>query len=520
MRIIDRWVAGMAALGLLGIVGCGGRVEGNKIETPELVLAVPAGGEHGPISGPFHHWQSKWESETGARLKIIEIPIGELASRVAQDLDQGAGAFDAFVVPAYFQGEWLTRDAVLPVDDYFHKPGFPQWQKESVLAPAASLLTWQKQWLFCPFDHDADVLYFREDVLTDPKFKEEFAKRRGKSLKVPPRTWDELCEICDFFVGRDWNGNGESDDFGVSLHGRADGWAGWAWLDVAAPYVVSSGPNVHRHYNVFYLDPETLEPLVDSPGHAKGFKMLRRLRGFASPSASERGRDEAWSEFLGGKSLFCFGGGELAKLAQDPDRSSIKGKLGCAALPGSLEVWSLRDSRWKSLSRPNLVTNTNGANWHGVIRRGAAKADLAYHLFAFHANRIASMENVGALWSGVEPGRSFQLIRPEGEATVDDYARFGFNEHDAREYLHAVHENAEKTNARIEYLRIPGAARIHAAIDQAASTALRDPGMPAEQICSALVRNIREILIDVSRQIGADRLEDMHRRAIGYQASR
>jgi multiple sugar transport system substrate-binding protein len=141
----------------------------------------------------------------------------------------------------------------------------------------------------------------------------------------------------------------------------------------------------------------------------------------------------------------------------------VKGKIGCSAFPGSYEVWDLEKGEWKKFDEPNKVANLQGPSWHGVISRFSHNPDVTYHLYAWlnQPERIFWTSCQG--WSGVDPGRDFQFLRPDvdprqkmGKGSPEDAIKAGWNLDDRKEYTFGFYDNYYNSVTRQEYLRIPG----------------------------------------------------------------
>ena len=70
--------------------------------------------------------------------------------------------------------------------------------------------------------------------------------------------------------------------------------------------------------------------------------------------------------------------GHLPTLAQDRAISSVQGRVGATAIPGTTEGFNPRTGQWEYPL--NVVGNTNGGTWHCVISR--LKELVAAALFA------------------------------------------------------------------------------------------------------------------------------------------
>ena len=56
---------------------------------------------------------------------------------------------------------------------------------------------------------------------------------------------------------------------------------------------------------------------------------------------------------------------------------------------------------------------------------------------------------------GIDPGRRYHFLPPDGTARVEAYLKAGWDEADVRDYLHAYHDTFSNP-LQLPYLRIPG----------------------------------------------------------------
>ena len=262
----------------------------------------------------------------------------------------------------------------------------PKQDLESITPVVASLYQWGGQWYGTNNDHDAQVLYYRKDIIEDPKWQAAYKAETGEDMPVAMDTWEDTLKIAQFFNGKDWNGDGDPDD-GITLHLKVGGQGFFHFLALSAPYVVTPAAGddpkkVTKYNNVYFFDPETMEPLVCSPGHVKALETLIALSK-AGPSAMwgwELG--EAWADFLSGNAIMTFSWGDVGSLAEDPSQSVIAGKLGARGIPGTKSPYNLETKQFENLDKPNMVANQVGCSWHPVLSKFAKNPDLAAYWMA------------------------------------------------------------------------------------------------------------------------------------------
>lgn len=469
VRILALLVVALIVLPAMSLAAAGKPFAGKRI-----TLGVFAGGTRGAISGPFYFYRSEWEKVTGAKLNIVEIPFDQLASKIKTDLITKAGRFDGFVPCGFIYGDLATNNWIVPVDQWIRDPRFPRWDPNDMGPPIRQLYRWGGKQYGANYDADAWVLYGRRDLLTKASEKEAFKAKYGYDLRMPS-TIKELLDVTAFFNNRDWNGDGKAD-FGIVLPLKVSAQGFFYYLAFAAPYVVVPGAMVDEFHNVFFFNPKTMEPLINSPGHVRALEDYIKLT--QNGPRAQLGWDlvESWDPFLKGNAAITYSPGDIGSLAKNPDRSTIKGKLAAGPMPGSTEYYNRQTSQWVQATKPNRVGNLWGCSWHGLISSLSKNKETIYHLFAYLAERPRLFQITAFGWGGVDPGKIYdfppEISDGQGTGSVQAYVRHGFDRTDALQWLDAYWENYYKMDAWQEYLRIPGATEMINSLDLHISKAL------------------------------------------------
>ncbi len=481
----------------------------------KFTIAALASGPRGSISGPYYFWRPYFEKLTGATYEVAEIPFGEFQAKILTDLATGQGMYDAITGPMFFMGDYVANDWIIPIDQYFDDPRMPQWDRESIAEPIRKLLYFGDHWYAYNNDHDGMVIYYRRDLFTDPKWQAAFQEEYGYEFPLPPRTWQDLLDVAKFFNGKDWNGDGKPDH-GITMHLKVGEQGFFNYLALAASFVVNPAPGddptkVTRYNNVFWFDPETMEPLINSPGHVRALELMTELVGAGPRAMLGWGLAEAWDVVLRGDAAMCFTFGDVGTLSQDPRQSSIRGKQGVVAIPGSTEVYDLETKQWKKLDRPNFVANESGASWSPVISKYSKNPDLVAYFCSLMATPPINHWNVAWGWTGVDPGTTYDFLPPYGKASIEDYVQTGYDAEDVTEFLNANLEMWFDYPLSIPYLRIPGTADYIESLDIHLSEALS--GQVSAQ--EALDRTARD-WERITNRLGKDMQLQLYREAIGY----
>jgi len=482
----------------------------------KFTIAVYSGGQRGPISGPLYFWRNKFTELTGATYDIVEIPFAELREKIFSDFTTGAHKYDVIINCSNWYGDAIANDWIQPIEKYFDDPRMPKWDRDSIAPAVRNLLQWGVHWYGTNNDHDAQVLYYRRDIINDPKWQEEFKKEKGHDMPVAMETWEDVLEIAQFFNGKDWNGDGKPDN-GIALHLKVGGQGFFHFMALSAPCIVISYPGepptkVDKYHNVYWFDPETMEPLINSPGHVRALEMLLALSKAGSPAMWGWSLGEAWDDFLFGKSVMVFSWGDVGSLAEDPARSKITGKLGARGIPGTKHPYDREKGQFLSLDKPNMVGNQVGCSWHPVLSKFAKNPDLAYYFMAWQATPEINYWNVYMGWTGVDPGTTYDWLPPDGKAKMEDYVAGGYSPEDAKAFFGAFADNFYRYPIFQTYLRIPGTPEMMEVWDVHLSEAVTGQVSPKEAL-DRTYKDWQRIIDD----IGRDKLLKLYQESIGYK---
>jgi multiple sugar transport system substrate-binding protein len=454
-----------------------------------------------PIGAPLTELKAEYEAATGATLEIVTRPIAELFTTLTSDLTTGAGRYDACIAGAWWLGELVEGNYLLPYDRYYRDPRFPAWDIEQVLPAPRALLEYSGRKYMVANDHDGQVMYYRRDLLSDAKHRAAFQQAYGRVLAVPT-TWDEFREVAEYFNGKDLNGDGEPDH-GLVLPLMTGAQGMFSYMSLSAPFVI--GPTNPRMY---WFDPRTMKPLIDSPGHVRALATLVDLTRFGPKEMLRWDLGKGWDHFLAGRAALALTWGDLGALAQQQG-SRVRGKVGAAPLPGVREYYDIAQQRWIRTSRPNRVGNTTGGSWAGVISRFSKAPEATYYLLALMASRPKSEVYAARGWDGVDPGRRYHFLPPDGTAKIETYVLAGWDTADVRELLQAYY-GTYANPLQLPYLRIPGAYSYWLAVDLHLGEAASGQLSPQAALKATAV-DFEQITI----QLGRERQRRAYRASLG-----
>ena len=488
----------------------------DRFEGETLTIGVLASGTRGVISGAPYFWREAFEAVTGANLEIIEIPFDQMLTTLTVDFSTNQNTYDAIINASWFYGDYISQDWIIPIDDYIGVEGYPMLEPEKVAAPLQQLRKWEDKWYGVVNDGDAQMFYYRRDILEDPEWQAAYEEEMGEPMPVPPKTWQQMLKVATFFNGKDWNGDGDEDD-GVSLHLKVGGQGHFHYMALSAPFAITPAEGddpraVTKYDNIYWFDPDDMTPVINSPGHVRALEFLKELAATGSRSQFGWELGEAWDNFLNGNAVMLFSWGDVGSLAQDPNASTIQGKLGGAPILCSEEWYDRELGEFvQDSENPNCVGNLVGASWHGVISSRSDVPDLAYYFLAMQATPSILFWNVTYGWTGVDPSSTTHLFPPAGEASVEDYVAAGYDAGDVESYITGYGQNLFDLPTTQTYLRIPGTPEYWNILDIRLAETMIDELTPQEAL-----DKVAEEWEEITDDIGRDYLLDIYQTSIGY----
>ncbi len=445
--------------------------------------------------------REEFEAATGAKLNLVRVPGEEHFANLISDVTNGVGKYDASIAAAWWLGELVAGDYIISYDKYYDDKRFPQWDIEQVLPGPRNLLSYGGNKYMVANSHSGQVVYYRRDLMADPQHQAAFQRKYGYPLAAP-KTWEQFHDVAEYFNGKDLAGDGVPGH-GVALALKPGSQGMFNYMSVSAPFVI--GPDNPKLY---WFDPETMKPLLESPGHARALKVMADLVQFGAREMLTWEHGKGWGDFLAGHAALAITWADLGALAQQ-EGSKVKGKIGAAPMPGTHEYYNIAQQKWIKTEQLNEVGNTNGGAWAGVISKYSKAPEATYYLLAMMATKEKSMTYVARGWNAISPGRYFQFLPPDGTATVEDYVKAGWDASDVPEYSRAFAATFNNKQ-QFPFLRIPGAYNYWLALDLHLMEAVRGQLTP-EAALKATAVDFEEITI----RLGRERQRQAYRESLG-----
>jgi multiple sugar transport system substrate-binding protein len=274
---------------------------------------------------PLNFSGPKWEQLTGCKVKVVEVPVAEMFTKIMQEYRAGTGAYDALNVIPSWMPDLAQAGALEVLDPYVDKYKFrAELQKIAPTYRDNQMMVNGKIYGF-PDDGDVFVFYYRKDIFGRDDLKKAF-KAKYKYDLAPPKTWKQFDEIGSFLTEQ-LKGEGI---YGAAFF-REAGYGNFMFQER------------FRNEGGKFFD-GNMKAMVNSPVGVKVFTEMRNENRFMPPGVEKFGFVENLAVFLKGQSAMTlswppygrFAAGYLSneKALDWVPKSTIAGKVGYALPPG------------------------------------------------------------------------------------------------------------------------------------------------------------------------------------------
>jgi len=198
-----------------------------------------------------------FEKKTGITASIEIVSRSLWAQRLVKELIEDAGIYDVVMIGGGDDTMWvMTKGHWIPLEKY--------------LTPEEISKIYGREWFTTPDGHlmgvpqyyNFPMLFYRKDLLEDPKEKAAFKAKYGYDLKVPTN-FKELRDVAEFFHRP------------PALYGYCLGGVDWSIVLDHSYFLYGAGGN--------YGDPKTGELTLNTPAAVKAMEMVAEMVKFNPP---------------------------------------------------------------------------------------------------------------------------------------------------------------------------------------------------------------------------------------------
>ncbi len=315
-----------------------------------------------------------WEKLTGAKVTVSEIPISDLYTKLTASLSSGGHVYDAIFFAGIWASEFAKAGWILPLDKYYDQGLERNWP--SVLPAVKHEMYIRGKRYTVPLDGDMLLSYYRTDAIDDPAYQRKFKSQFGYNLQ-PPQTWTQFLDTAKFFTGWNWDKT-RRPGYGVLACMKPHDITPWYLFQWAAPYAAFPGKP-----GSFYFDVKTMKPHINNPAFVRALTEFVAQRKYGPQAMLSYGGGDLRGFYVSGHYALANDWADIGIIAQDPNRSTIKGKLGYFITPGTHEVWDNDKRRWVHFKSAQHAPFLGWGGWQGAIASSSKVQDAAFNFLAF-----------------------------------------------------------------------------------------------------------------------------------------
>ena len=145
-------------------------------------------------------------TQSGIKMNFEFAPWTSFQSRFQNELNSGGKLCDLLIGDSQWIGGSATYGHYSKLNDFFDKEGISM--DDFLPATVEAYTTWPKgtdNYWALPAMGDALGWVYRKDWFARPEIRSDFKAKYGRDLE-PPKSWDELQQVGEFFQGREIDG--------------------------------------------------------------------------------------------------------------------------------------------------------------------------------------------------------------------------------------------------------------------------------------------------------------------------
>jgi len=443
-----------------------------------------------PIASAVTDSIGPFKNLTGATVKLITAPFGDLYTKTIANFVTGGGSYDVILNPSSWLGDYSPY--VVDLTDMIHKDKSLKWNDVIYQRNGQ----WAGRQIAIPVDGDNQLMYYRRDILSDKSLSAAYKKQFGKPL-APPTTWADFMNIARFF------GDGKHGVHGVAEAYRHGGQAFWYFMSNCVAWCTIPGEK-----GSLFFDPSNLKPLINDPGHVQGLKNYAEAVKYGPPGMINWDSNEVRQQFKNGATVLGIDWDDTPIIGELEKGTKVKGEIGTALLPGTKRVWNYKTGKWQNMPTLNRPAWLAFGGWAGTIPKTSHNVDLAYKYLSFLASPAFSLKMVTGANTGMNPYRFSHFTN------VAAWKKVGYPEPDLNLYLAAMKKSDLDPHA-VQDLRMPGAASFQDAVEVGAGKAVSGQSSP-----KAALDGIASAWNQINSQKGTSKQLSAYRASLNIGATR
>lgn len=280
--------------------------------------------------------KERFTRETGIEVVIEQYAHEEAVDKVMLDLNSRTGRYDFIIQPHRELGRFVENNHVIPITRFTDdaKLNNPDFQPEKELYNNLwKEISWYNDRPYgYPFSAITMFLWYRADLVNDPKEREGFKASYGYDLKQP-ENWDEYKDMAAWFTRPD------KGFFGTAIQGKRHVALWYEWLN----FLYSFGGDVLEAARGYEYGPI----IVNSPEAIASLDYYKNLVQYSPSDTMNYDWDGVMAAMQQARIFQCIMWNDATYAVEDPKQSTVAGKMGFGMVPqgkggktGQVEGWS------------------------------------------------------------------------------------------------------------------------------------------------------------------------------------
>lgn len=368
-------VVGALAAAVALLAGCSGA---GALGVEEGVETVTVAIVSNPQMEDAISLSPQFEAENpGIRLRFVSLSENEARAKITASVATGGGEFDIVMISNYETPQWAQNGWLTDLQPYVD--GTPGYDPGDFIPSVRNSLSFQGRMYSVPFYGESSFLMYRRDLFEQA------------GMVMPPRpTWPQVAEMAarldDPATGR----------AGICLRGKP------GWGEMMAPF-----DTVLNTFGGRWFD-EGWNAQLESPQVRAATQFYVDLvQRYGQPGAAQSGFSECGTQFGQGQAAMWYDATSAAGTVEDPEESTVVGRVGYAPAP----VVDTPSSGWLY-------------SWALGIPQTSPRKDAAWRFMAWMTDK-QYIERAGQQlgWTSVPPGSRLSTYdRPEYQQASGVYA--------------------------------------------------------------------------------------------------
>jgi multiple sugar transport system substrate-binding protein len=281
--------------------------------------------------------KGQFEEETGIEVVIEMYEHSEAVNKVMLDLNSRRGRYDFILQPHRELGRFVGKGHLESLEQYMDNPKLrdPGFMPEEQLYQGLwKEISWYEGRVYgFPFTALTMYMWYRRDLLDDPKEQSGFKAKYGYALK-PAASWQEYKDIAEWFT------RPEEGFYGTALQGKRHEALWYEWLN----FLYSFGGDMLE----VGAGSECGPIVVNSPQAIASLEYYKSLMAYSPPDTLNYFWDDVMALMQQGKvyELIMWNDATYA-VAEDKEASKVAGNVGFDIVPqgeggkvGQVEGWT------------------------------------------------------------------------------------------------------------------------------------------------------------------------------------